>query len=115
MVREMHGTDLESVDHLLVYCQVVRDVWCLIKNWCKTPIGGWKSVKELLQSLGIHKDGLFDYIVTIWLLWIERNNIIFNKIKKISSRILDEIKASVFLWIKSKVNKNSVLDWNSWF
>ncbi|KAD3640308.1 hypothetical protein E3N88_29531 [Mikania micrantha] len=116
------GFDLESANHLLVTCMIAKAIWWQIWVWIKVPIPqqllSVEAVFEYIDTMKIEKGKkkLLNVIghMVCWSIWIARNDMVFNK-KNISwQKIIEDIKETSFLWIKSR-SKSSTLEWEEWY
>ncbi|KAJ0442138.1 putative reverse transcriptase zinc-binding domain-containing protein [Helianthus annuus] len=110
----------ETCEHLFVACHSVQSIWQNITLWCKIPPIIAFDVKDLLDlhSLGsasrkkrkaIHAIVL----VTFWGIWKSRNEVIFRQGSPSIVKVLEEIKAMAFLWVKNR-SKEAQLTWEDW-
>ncbi|KAJ0467691.1 putative reverse transcriptase zinc-binding domain-containing protein [Helianthus annuus] len=111
---------VESIDHVFAACLVASVIWQKISLWCRiSPIFAF-SFKDLLE---VHKYILGNktkkkviqsvIVVACWCLWKARNEIIFSNRPVKVEKIMGDVMAYSFLWIKSRA-KNVELDWNWW-
>jgi hypothetical protein len=101
---------IESSTHLFFQCFHFGSVWNHILRWIGVvsamPIdvtghftqfqhlcGANKSRQSILQVI---------WYATVWEIWKERNNIIFNSIGSLIMQVVDRIKLLTFKWLKVK-------------
>ncbi|KAJ0587940.1 putative reverse transcriptase zinc-binding domain-containing protein [Helianthus annuus] len=112
---------IQSVDHLLVTCDFAQHVWCLIFQWLNITIPRYTlSVVQLLELIKAHKTNKATKraIETVmaaacWNIWRTRNNLIFNHKAPQIAKIISDIKANSFSWVKSRAGYSN-MDWAKW-
>ncbi|MFS7919355.1 putative reverse transcriptase zinc-binding domain-containing protein [Helianthus anomalus] len=110
----------ETAEHIFTSCYTASIVWHHISSWCKISQIFVFALKDIFE-LHKHFRGettrrkTFQAIVLVscWSLWNARNKHLFSDIPISLSRIIEEIKAVAFLWIKSRAKMGS-LDWHKW-
>ncbi|GJT45860.1 reverse transcriptase domain, reverse transcriptase zinc-binding domain protein [Tanacetum coccineum] len=90
---------VESLDHCLVLCENVINVWDMIFAWWGVGLTDVFTVKELLCHKGkssMGKESRLLWQTTIWVaayfVWKNRNNQVFKWKSKNSSRLFNEIQ-----------------------
>jgi len=102
---------LETSAHLLLHCRIFGEVWHFIHNWlgvCSVlpnvpadhfiqfgSVGG--NCSRVRMSI-LH----LIWFATVWEIWKERNNMLFNDKECSTSQIVDKIKLLIFMWLKAK-------------
>ncbi|XP_076902898.1 uncharacterized protein LOC143557791 [Bidens hawaiensis] len=115
------GVTVETSQHLFVKCKVARLVWSNVHDWVKIPKLNYSdSVKELLVYPTQHTSNKEERLaiqsisaVTCWMIWISRNEVIFEGAPFSVSKVVHDIKTASFLWAKHRSNRSS-LDWEKW-
>jgi hypothetical protein len=99
----------ETNNHLFVHCRFSVRVWELLKDWLHIQdlhprlwagldIQDWWSL--LAEAPGAHRKGLASLILlTVWMIWEERNARIFKHKLSPTFVILDKIKCEARLWV----------------
>ncbi|XP_076882090.1 uncharacterized protein LOC143530431 [Bidens hawaiensis] len=110
----------ETSDHLLISCFYATMVWQFISNWCQIPPIYAFSVSDLLK---VHKASILDrrkakvlhaiILTTCWCIWKLRNELIFDNKSVNLSKIMEDIKALSYLWIKYRSPFSSI-SWKDW-
>ncbi|XP_076914241.1 uncharacterized protein LOC143573177 [Bidens hawaiensis] len=111
----------ESSEHLMVKCRVAKWIWSIIHNWIKIPVPThYESVLDLMDLSKEHK-GKKEVILIIqatsfimcWMIWRTRNDRIFKNLPVSVGKVINDIKATSFLWVKHRMRRSS-LDWEDW-
>ena len=94
----------ETVDHLLIHCQVARSLWC----WILRVFGlSWvfpETVKDLLfnwwNGLGKHASDIWNLVplCLMWIVWLERNRRSFEDTSTADSQLRDSFAVMLFDW-----------------
>jgi len=102
---------LKNSSHLILQCQSFGSVWNYIYRWIGVTMvnpcyvedhfnqftyagGGSKAQRSIMQVL---------WFATVWEIWKERNNRIFNAKECSILQVLDKIKAISYVWLKAKL------------
>jgi len=102
--------EVETSSHLLLHCNVFGSVWNHICRWISvsyvlpcdvtslfnqfSSIGGAaKSRRFILQVI---------WFATVWEIWKERNNRVFNDKNCSILQVVDKIKSLTFMWLNGK-------------
>lgn len=101
---------LETSNHLFLHCNFSGSVWNVIVNWLGVVTVmpndvQWHFIQfSLLGGVSRSKHSILQVIwfATMWEIWKERNNRIFNA--KVSSviQVVDKIKLLTYKWLKVK-------------
>ncbi|XP_022018935.1 uncharacterized protein LOC110918967 [Helianthus annuus] len=130
MIRRFHlpsnqcilcNNTLESADHLLVSCETAKQVWLIIFQWMKLPIPSYMiSVVQVLEIINSYKSqkntkrAIYAVVAaTCWNLWKMRNEIIFKQKAFSVAKLIGDIKAISFTWIKNRADLGE-LNWEKW-
>ncbi|KAM0007813.1 putative RNA-directed DNA polymerase [Helianthus debilis subsp. tardiflorus] len=117
---KMCGEMDETALHLFASCCIADQIWEFVSRWCKIrPI----FILELKDIVSIHKQyrgslrwkKVISLIVqsAIWVIWRNRNEVVFNGRCPNVNRMKEEIKTFGYMWLKSRV-KNANLSWENW-
>ena len=78
--------EVETVDHALVTCGLVKKLWDLIGKWWNMDVGSANSWEELCERGKIGDDNNIRsrrWLATVWcssyFIWINRNKVVFEK------------------------------------
>ncbi|KAJ0435664.1 putative RNA-directed DNA polymerase [Helianthus annuus] len=114
------GQDAEDLDHLFVCCEAAQYVWDYISHWCKVSSIYAFSVKDLLEwhknVRGNAKWRKLIYAimqVAFWVIWRNRNDLVFKNKPVNWDRMTTEIKQLSFLWIGSRSTPKEI-SWEEW-
>ncbi|KAJ0921865.1 putative reverse transcriptase zinc-binding domain-containing protein [Helianthus annuus] len=114
------GDYAETSEHLFVACQFAQMIWQNIADWCNIPpiyafdLNDVLFLHETCSSNSTKKKVIHAVILTtIWSLWKLRNDSVFNNSVPHTTKILDEIKAMAFLWVRNRAKMVS-MTWGDW-
>lgn len=114
---------LESSSHLFLHCNILGEVWHFIHRWL--------GVCSVLPSVPTDHLNQFSFVrgncskewqsilhliwyATVWEIWKERNNRLFNGKECSTFQIVDKIKSLSFLWLKAKT-ANLSFNYHIWW
>jgi hypothetical protein len=114
--------EVETSPHLLFHCSVFGSVWNHILRWLRlsavlpydaashyyqfSNIGGVAKARcSILQVI---------WFATVWEIWKERNNRIFNDKYCSMSQVVDKIKSLTYRWLKGK-HVSLPLNYHGWW
>lgn len=110
---------LETAVHLLLHCSISWQVWSQIILWwgikwvCPASLYDLLCWWESFNYKNVEKVSWdISFYAVLWLLWLERNQIVFrNKVVEIGE-LVDRIKTTIAIWTKAayKLNEYSVED-----
>ncbi|KAD7479911.1 hypothetical protein E3N88_03047 [Mikania micrantha] len=110
----------EDGEHLLFRCRIAQEVWRRISWWASIDFVYSGSIQNILCSL---RDGsevglkrkikMLLAALTIWCLWLCRNNWCFHRIRKSIDCLVEDVKLQAFTWAEQRGNKIST-DWEKW-
>ncbi|KAJ0477029.1 putative RNA-directed DNA polymerase [Helianthus annuus] len=116
----MCGEYIETCEHLFVSCQFAQIIWQNVADWCKIPpiyAFGLKDLLVLHESVSgsrMKRKALHAVVlVSIWCLWKARNELVFRQTNPNTIKLLEEIKAMAFLWVKNRA-KLEAFSWEAW-
>lgn len=101
--------ELESASHLFLYCPHFAALWPLLRSWIGVSTaepnclsahfiqftfaaGSSRAKRSLLQLI---------WLATVWVLWSERNNRLFNNQEKSIDQLFDSVKSHTLWWLKA--------------
>jgi hypothetical protein len=107
---------VETLTHLFLHCEVTARIWCGVSNWLElnfiTPpnlfvhFECWNSE---VTSKRIKKGAWMIWHATIWTIWKERNERIFNEQRKEVDELVEDIKVVSWFWALSRLRIASFL------
>ncbi|KAF1868729.1 hypothetical protein Lal_00036167 [Lupinus albus] len=105
----------ETATHLFSSCNFSYSVWQLIYNWLGitsalpfSPINHYSSFLGLAKDRKRWKLWSIIWITTIWVLWLARNDFVFNNTKPSLHQILNSIKVKSWLWTNAHLEKEPI-------
>ncbi|PWA68102.1 reverse transcriptase zinc-binding domain-containing protein [Artemisia annua] len=101
----------ETINHLMLHCDIARDVWALVGRWWNLDFPFVLSIREQLSwvdgsrihgvACGCWKSG-----TTFWSIWKFRNQNVFQKENK--AILFDSIVSTSFFWLSNRNTKLSI-------
>jgi len=101
---------MKTVNHLFLHCSLFGTIWNCVRCWIGLSIavplnvsdhfsqfyfgGGRSQVQHTILNVV--------WFATVWEIWKERNNRIFNDKESSVMRIVDKIKSLSYSWLKEK-------------
>ncbi|XP_071705170.1 uncharacterized protein [Rutidosis leptorrhynchoides] len=112
--------DLESVDHTLVGCSKVKEIWIRVFNWWGLGSFSSNTLSEIIGGVGSPstsgQGGLIWQALSwicLYLIWKNRNKRVFQGKTWKSPMALSEIQTLSFHWIANRLKKEKI-EWLSW-
>ncbi|XP_071719087.1 uncharacterized protein [Rutidosis leptorrhynchoides] len=111
---------LESVDHALLSCKQVREIWKNVFKWWNLGSFNVVSLDDIFKLSDSGSNSSFGKSIwqaTRWictyLIWKNRNNLVFRNKKWNVPMFLNEIQLKSFEWLSLRSRKSN-LDWHVW-
>ncbi|XP_071707958.1 uncharacterized protein [Rutidosis leptorrhynchoides] len=111
---------LETVEHSLIFCKCAMDVWDRVFRWWGLGNMTNLSITEILRGNGPSSPSsigrkIWQGVewVCAYLIWKNRNEMVFRGKCWNSPVALNEIQVKSFDWISRRLKKKK-LDWHSW-
>ncbi|KAK9063215.1 hypothetical protein SSX86_017085 [Deinandra increscens subsp. villosa] len=111
---------LETTLHLFTGCSYSQEVWARVERWCNIShnlLFDIPDIFKIAESQALPKEpkhvlrGII--YTTIWMLWNERNERVFNDKKRQPIQLVENIKATAYFWIRNRSRWKSI-DWKTW-
>ncbi|GJQ96137.1 RNA-directed DNA polymerase, eukaryota, reverse transcriptase zinc-binding domain protein [Tanacetum coccineum] len=113
------NANVESANHIFFECNIAKDVWSLVNNWCEISLPLVTSFEEhqvWSSSWNVSKNKKYRYYVisasVLWWLWRFRNSVTFNSHPLRKSDLFDNVRSTSFSWLHNRDHMN--LSWNAW-
>jgi len=109
----------ETADHILLRCDHFGMVWHNIYPWLGISFASVTAhFHEFSHLVGLPRS-THSYLTVIWpgsvwIIWKERNNMIFNQKNGDLDQLADNIKLMSFSWLKAKI-LSLALSYNDWW
>lgn len=101
----------ETLDHILSNCPFARRVWGQFDVWRGVSLDGVSGIRDFkeiskqeVRRSAKKKAISFIVMATCWLIWLERNEGIFNDVSVSVQGMLDKIKIHSSSWLKNWAN-----------
>jgi len=112
----------ETADHLLFRCDHFGMVWHLLFQWLGISFIAPAAVAAHLHQFGryaglqrsTHSFMTVIWMTTVWVIWKERNNKIFNQKNVDLHHLADNVKFLSFSWLKTNVS-TFAFSYNDWW
>ena len=114
------NSEPETSLHMFTACIFITEVWVRIAGWCRLePIIAF-HIRDLLTLAKDSKLQKTDtrvlhsiILTTLWCIWTERNDRVFQSKKANPVEVVVKIKAESFFWIRNRSRFKNI-DWNDW-
>nr|GEW52145.1 RNA-directed DNA polymerase, eukaryota [Tanacetum cinerariifolium] len=100
--------NVESADHVFFECDLVKEIWCLVRKWCDISIptfasyDTWNSWFSTWQATIAKSRRLYIIFAALfWWIWRYRNSVTFSSDSIKKCDLFDNIRASSFSWISN--------------
>ncbi|KAJ0585981.1 putative RNA-directed DNA polymerase [Helianthus annuus] len=111
----------ETPDHVLVNCRVAEIVWEQVNTWVKATLARKPvTLEEVFKTLNnanwpkVRKKAVHAiYLLTSWVIWRNRNEILFRARDGEVYKMIEEIKEESYQWMKQKA-KLRLDSWEKW-
>ncbi|KAJ0871754.1 putative reverse transcriptase zinc-binding domain-containing protein [Helianthus annuus] len=113
------GIEPETADHIGIHCPAAKEVWLQIWLWIKIPLRDHreKITTRLSEKAEWPKKKMkiiyAIHLATVWQLWKNRNNKIYNNKFTDPFKIVEEIKEETYDWVRTRA-KLSEITWSDW-
>lgn len=104
---------LESTNHLFLNCPRVGFVWMKVYGWLGFDVvlpfeleAAYLFHKGLFHGKKGRKRGVVVWLSVLWMVWLERNAVLFSNAQVDVIRILDLIKCRSWSWLSAEKNCN---------
>ncbi|XP_071691680.1 uncharacterized protein [Rutidosis leptorrhynchoides] len=112
--------DIETVEHTLLHCSFAKDLWSRAFRWWNVRRSMYSSLDEMFKgslndSHNPQKSTLWQAIEWVcgYIIWRNRNNIIFHKSRGSGPMALNELQLKSFEWISRRSRKLTIV-WSQW-
>ncbi|XP_071695223.1 uncharacterized protein [Rutidosis leptorrhynchoides] len=98
-------SEVESIDHLLLHCPWSHNVWSALFAWWNVvwvmPSSIIDFFIECFHGLGVNAKKTWRLIgpVSFWLIWLARNDFLFNGSYQSWRCVVEHVKIKVFQWL----------------
>ncbi|XP_071689850.1 uncharacterized protein [Rutidosis leptorrhynchoides] len=112
--------DIETMEHSFVFCSHAQEVWNRVYRWWNLGNYAPYSINEMLRDFPSQvgsATGSRIWQAVVWvsayLIWKNRNNMVFRGKRWNAPVALNEIQVLSFDWISGRA-KGVNIDWNDW-
>ncbi|XP_071712374.1 uncharacterized protein [Rutidosis leptorrhynchoides] len=115
------SNNTETVDHTLLECTKVKELWLLFFKWWNSSNANLSSLEQIFDYTSAHP-GITKVGKQIWqsakwacsyFIWRARNEVVFKNKVWNGDSILTNIQTASFAWISKRLKKSN-LDWSQW-
>jgi hypothetical protein len=105
------GVEIETADHLFLYCNVAKQVWFEIFTWLKVSFGLPHSLFAIFNCLlcagnpRANKGRLMICCAVVWSIWKFRNSVLFENENGAVSDLVEAIKVISWKWWLARSKK----------
>jgi len=99
----------ETTSHLFLECDVFASLWYHVWQWLRISSVSSGDIRHHLQQFTTmsgfprltHPFFRIIWFATVWAIWKERNNRVFQNKVSVPSVVVEKVKLISFLWLKS--------------
>ncbi|GKC26012.1 RNA-directed DNA polymerase, eukaryota [Tanacetum coccineum] len=102
----------ETINHLMLHCDLARDVWALVGRWWSLDFPSVLTIRELISWVDdthlhtLAKKVLHVIVGTMaWSIWNFRNRNVFQEEKPKKALLFYSIVSTSFFWLSNRNNK----------
>ncbi|XP_071738133.1 uncharacterized protein [Rutidosis leptorrhynchoides] len=109
----------ESIEHMILNCQKVKEVWVKIFKWCNMGDISYSGSVDMFNGNGSLSNQIISKVwqaiewVTGYVIWNRRNAKTFENKEWNVPTVVNEIQSMSFLWISTRC-KSVNFDWAQW-
>ncbi|MCH81357.1 ribonuclease H protein [Trifolium medium] len=111
----------EDCAHLFFRCPFSKKVWQAVYNWIgkslSADVTGWHHFMlfgDLLKGKKRERYSHLIWLATTWHLWKHRNNVVFNGVIPAASSLMDDIKATSWMWVSGRLGHRVCFSFLNW-
>ncbi|GKA83403.1 putative RNA-directed DNA polymerase, eukaryota, reverse transcriptase zinc-binding domain protein [Tanacetum coccineum] len=100
--------NVESADHVFFECDLVKEIWSLVRKWCDiyfptfASFDTWNSWFCIWQPAKVKSRRLYVIFAALfWWIWRYHNSVTFSSDSIKKGDLFDNIRASSFSWISN--------------
>jgi len=101
---------LETTTHLFLHCHIFGSLWSHVCRWLHIYLVSPGDIRQhfihFTSMAGLprstHPFLKIIWFASVWVLWKERNNRVFQHTASNPSTLIEKVKLNYFLWLKSK-------------
>ncbi|KAK2377195.1 hypothetical protein QL285_077902 [Trifolium repens] len=99
--------DAKSAHHLFISCGTFGFLWALVCSWIGIPVVDYTSLRDHFVQFTYSAGGSrarrsflqLIWLVCVWVVWTERNHMLFRGSASTTHQLLDKIKLFSFRWL----------------
>ncbi|GJQ97441.1 RNA-directed DNA polymerase, eukaryota [Tanacetum coccineum] len=102
----------ETINHLMLQCDLARDLWALVGRWWSLDFPSVLTIRELMSWVdGTRLHSLAKKVLhvvvgtTAWSIWNFRNQNVFQEEKPKKALLFDSIVSTSFFWLSNRYSK----------
>ena len=113
---------LETATHLFLHCDIFGSLWSHVWCWLQISLVLPADIRQIFIQF-TYMAGLPRFthsflkiirFASIWVLWKERNNRVFQNLVSDPSTLVEKVKMHSFLWLKS-IQANFSFSYHDWW
>ncbi|CAJ2632137.1 unnamed protein product [Trifolium pratense] len=114
--------EAESANYLFISCSFFGSIWALVCTWIDIPLTNSSTIRDHFVHFTSSAGGSrarrsflqLVWLVSVWVIWTERNHRLFRGSTSTSHQLLDKMNLFSYRWLKSK-NVTLALNYHSWW
>jgi hypothetical protein len=114
--------EAESAQHLFISCGTFGSLWAFMRSWIGIPVAEYTSLRDHFVQFTYSAGGSqarrsflqLIWLACVWVVWTERNHMLFRGSTSTTHPLLDKIKLFSFRWLKA-TSVTLASNYHSWW
>ena len=113
-------SEMETATHMFTGCCFATEVWSRVEAWCRLSPSIMFDVPDIINIASAQANSKRSKYVlqgivftSMWVIWKERNERIFNGKRRRAIEVVESIKMTSYFWFRNRSRIQSI-DWIDW-